>query len=810
MTDMANEELKEQRWKLRMAIFLVSANLVLWEVLLTRIFSTILYYHFAFMAVSVSMFGLTFGAVLVFLFPPPENTLNSRLGVLAGLTSLVTAAAIFIQLIVPLNPDANGAVPSTYLALTYVLSALPFVPGGAFICLALTRFKDTGTLYAADLAGSAVSCALMPLLIIAFNGPGAVLAAASASALAGAIVFSRSDKFRAGALVTFAVGLIAVGQLNVSQQWLRVRYRHDGPAPVPLYESWNAFSRIIVTPYWSRKPFNYGIDSSFEAELPEINQLWLQIDAGAATPITEFNGNLEKVSYLKHELSAVAHRMRENADVCIIGPGGGRDVLAALAFKQASVTGIDVNPDILHADNVVFGDFSGHLDRRNDVTFMVDDGRSALTRIDRRFDIIQASFVDTAAATSAGAYAFTENGLYTVEAWTLFMQRLKPRGVLSFSRFYYGATTWPVEIYRLVALSAAALRQAGVTDPAKHILLFRGRQHAVGQSIEVEKMATLLISPDPFSPEDIERAKKASADVRCDLALAPGVMLDDKFKVLIAATDSDELRRAFPLDVTATYDDRPYFFFHSRLKDVIAGGAAPEEGDSAINLPAVRILATLTVTVIVLGVLLIIFPVVFLRLRGKSGATTGPAAIPLYFGAIGIAFMFVEIGLIQRLSLFLGHPIYGFTIVLFGLLMATGVGSFSSNQVLKSLGAQSHFAILLAAAGVIVLAEYIGAAVMHDHISAQTSTRVLLTLVLICPPALLMGFAFPMGMDVAGRVQDSRTAWFWSINGATSVIGSVLAMLCSIELGIRMTIFAGAMIYLFAAVLHRMAAARVR
>jgi len=791
------------RGRLAAAIFLVSANLVLWEILLTRIFSTILYYHFAFMAVSVSMFGLTAGAVAVFLSPPSEEKLTPRMGLLAGLTAAVTALAISVQLYIPLVPDADGATPSSYLAATYVLSALPFVPGGAFICLALTRFADTGTLYAADLAGSALSCALMPLLIVAFNGPGAVWAAGAMSALAGAIVLMQSHRRNAAALAIAAIALTLAGQLNVSQQWLRVRYRHNGPSPATLYESWNAFSRIIVSPYWEPKPFSYGIAPAFLPGLPDSAQLWLEIDSGAATPITEFHGDLQKIDYLHLELCAIAHRMRENADVCIIGPGGGRDVLAALVFKQKSIMGIDVNPDILYAANTVFGDFSGHLDRRPDVTFMVDDGRSALTRTDKRFDIIQASFVDTVAATSAGAYAFTENGLYTVEGWKLFMQRLKPHGVVSFSRFYFGCANWPVEIYRLIALGAAALRESGVKDPAQHMLLFR-----------VERgMATLLVSPDPFSPEDVERAKKAAAAIQCEIALGPGICLDEKFKILTQVADIAQLRAAFPLDITPTYDDRPYFFFHARIRDILAGTGPEELGGSSFNLPAVRILITLTITVLALGALLIVFPIVWLKLRGATNASSekdGPAALPLYFATIGFAFMFVEIGLIQRLSLFLGHPIYGFTVVLFGLLLATGLGSFLSDRILKTLAPRNHFAILLCAAAVITLAEIVGVWALQTQISAQIASRIAVTLLLICPPAVLMGFAFPMGMDLSRRANDSRAAWFWSINGATSVMGSVLAMLFSIELGIRITMLAGAAIYLLAAALHRWGAGKIQ
>jgi hypothetical protein len=786
----------------RVALFLVSANLILWEVLLTRIYSTILFYHFAFMAVSVSMFGLTLGAVLVFLKPPSKENLESRLGWLALATALATSLAIIAQLFMPLIPDETG-VPASYMIVTYILSALPFVPGGAFICVALTRFDGVGVLYAADLAGAAAGCVLMPLIIVALNGPGAVLAAGALSCLAAALVWRKNTIQLAGVALGLAVALIIAAQVNVSTHWLRVRYQHAGAAPQAPYEAWNAFSRIVVIPNPGDQAFGWGIDPEILAKLPPVKQRWLSIDSGAGTPLTHFTGDLKELNHLRYDVTGVAHRLRSDADVCVIGPGGGRDLLTALAYKQHSVLGIEVNPNIVNAVNVIFGEYTGHLDQRKDVGFIVDDGRSALQRTDKRFDIIQASFVDTVAATAAGAYAFTENGLYTVEAWEMFMQRLKPRGMLSFSRFYYGATTWPVEIYRLVALASETLRQRGVKDPSQHIILIRNR---LGNS-PTDKIATLLVSPDPFSAEDVARSRETCKELLGEIALGPGISLDPNFAFLQSSSAAEQ-RARYPLDVTATFDDRPYFFFHSRLSDVLSGKQVEGFGGSAFNLPAVRMLVTLTLTVLALGAALILIPAFLMRGKSGAGARTGPLAIPIYFAAIGVAFMFVEIGLIQRLSLFLGHPIYGFTVVLFGLLLSGGLGALISDRLLGSMSPERQWRILALAALIIFVVELLSSIILKTYIGESTPLRIVLTLALICPTASFMGFGFPMGMALARVHKDSRTAWFWAINGATSVIGSVLAMLCSIELGIRAAIFTGLAIYILAAVLHGVAAAR--
>lgn len=786
------------------ALLLVGAGAILWEILLTRIYSVLLFYHFAFMAVSIAMFGLTLGAVLVFLRVGPfsPRDLEGGLGRLALATGALMAAAIAIQLALPLRYE-NLKAPIDYLLLTYLLSALPFVPAGAFICLTLTRFGGVGALYAYDLGGAALGCLLIPLAIGLLGGPGAVLVAAAMACTAAFLLLRPSRSFLAWCGLSLAAGLVAFAAVNATGQWLRVRWRHDGPIPPPLHEKWNAFSRIMVTPYDNPIPFGWGIDPELSLRAGPVAQLWLQIDSGAGTPITSFDGNLGKIDFLRYDVSSFAHHLRPGGDAFVIGPGGGRDVLAALAFRQRSVKAAEVNPDILQAVNGVFGEFTGHLDRRPDVRFAADEGRSHLAGTGERFDIIQASFVDTVAATAAGAFAFTENGLYTVEGWKLFLGKLKPRGILTFSRFYYGSTTWPVEVYRSMALAAAAVRSIGAADPGKHILLVRTRNLAFPGVRE--GIATILVSPDPFSDEDLERAGKVCGEIRCEVAWGGKESLDPNFALIVNSADSASLAKSFPLDVTAPTDDRPYFFFHARVGDILLGRDAKAYGGSAFNLPAVRLLVTLTILVLALGIGLVAFPALLLAHRGKWSAPGGENAllcIP-YFTGIGLAFMFVEIGLMQRLSLFLGHPTYGFTVVLFGLLLSGGLGSLASESVRARLGTGREWLVLLLLAVVLAGMDAGSSLALSEARGAATAVRILLTLLLICPPAFLMGFAFPMGMDRLQRLGDAKAAWYWALNGAFSVVASVLAMVASLGWGIRATIWIGIAFYAGAAFLYR-------
>ena len=777
-------------------------SVILWEVLLTRIYSVILYYHFAFMVVSVAMFGLTLGAVGIALRrrPVPAATLELCMGRLALWTGVLMVCAMAIQLAVPLRSGGHS-VSAAYLALSYGLAALPFIPAGAFVCLALTRFQPVGTLYAADLAGAGAGCALIPLLVGWLDGPGAVLAAGAIACLGGWMLLFPSRRRWARVCLCLAVGLTALGAANQQTQWLRVRWRHDGPVATPLYESWNAFSRITVVRSYSQEPFGWGIARERLHQTKPVPELRLEIDSGASTPITAFDGDLQRVDYLRYDVTGIAHRLRPHADTFIIGAGGGRDVLTALAFHQPSILAVEVNPNIVHAVNGVFGDFSGHLDHRPEVRFATDEARSYLASSRQRFDIIQASLVDTAAATASGAYAFVENGLYTVEAWRLFLQRLQPRGVLSFSRWYYGSARWPVETYRLVVLGAEALRAAGVTDPLRHLLLIRMKDIRMSHE---DGIATILLSPDPFSPEDLATARDACAAMGCEIALSAQTAVDPILPILVRLPPAG-LHGIFPLDVSPPTDDRPYFFFHARLEHLLDWRQPLIYGNSDFHLSAIRILVSLTALVVLLGLALILLPPCWLRLHGawSAGAERHTAALPLYFAGIGVAFMCVEIGLIQRLSLFLGHPTYGFTVTLFGLLAFSGLGSLASDRLRARLGWSRAWWLLVLLVIVLTGMEAGGRWLLEHTVGAGTPQRIALALLLIGPPAFLMGCAFPLGMGLAQRHGDARLAWYWAINGALSTMASVLAMMCALSSGIFVTIWLGIGCYALTAVLYR-------
>jgi hypothetical protein len=770
-------------------VLLSSASVLLWQVLLTRIYGVMLFYHFAFMVVSLAMFGITLGAMWVYLFPKhfPFEAETESMGWLSLAAGICMAAVITVQLNVPFR-YSDLAPPTFYLVMTYILSSLPFVPAGAIVCLAITRDPGgVGKMYAADLAGAAIGCLLVPILLPITGGIGTVFVAATLSFAAAALLYRSKRRRKLSAILAAVVLVFAV--LNEKNRWLTIRYTHQGKAPTPLYEKWNAYSRIIVREVPWGIPFGYGIHRDLVTRFPSVEQRQLEIDSGAGTPITHIDSDPRKLEFLKYDITSFAHHLRPTGNSLIIGTGGGRDILSALTFGKSAITAVEVNGNILSALNGPFGEFSGHLDRNPKVHFVNDEGRSYLSRTDERFDLIQASFVDTSAATAAGAFAFVESGLYTQEAWELFLRKLKPGGVFSNSRFNFGSSRWPVEVCRLVALAHAALRGIGVADPKRNMIVVR-TDHTFPLP---EKIVTLLISPTEFSEGDLAKADTVCAQLRCEVVLNWKKVTDPYLRKVFDPNEIAGGFPAFPLDISPPSDDRPFFFFHAKPADAFSGTLTDPYGESRQHVPAVRILMILCALSLFLASAIIFVPLSF---RRKSFRRSGIDPFGFaYFAAIGLAFMFVEIAQIQRMSLFLGHPTYGFVVVLFSLLLFTGIGS--------SLPRRPQ--LLIAIPILLALSLFAGEWAIANLIGSPNAVRIFISIALLGIPAIAMGLALPSGMDRILPKAGESAPWYWAVNGAFSIIGSIVAMAACLFLGIQSTFWLGIAIYLIALVsLNRM------
>lgn len=786
-----------------LGLFLVTLATLFYELLLTRIFSVTMWYHFAFMAVSVAMFGMTVGAVIVYLRPGRyrAQTVEADLAESSVWFALTIVASFLTHLSVPFIGKAT-LLGVWSLALSYLVIAVPFVFSGIAVALALTRFpSQTNRLYAVDLIGAALACIAFVALMRHADGPSAVFAVAAVAAAAGVAFGAGAGAGRtrlAGGAACVGFALLAVWgvQRAVNQDPIvRLTYVKGAVEPVPLWEKWNSFSRIAVfgDPKELSPPSGWGLSNTYPKNKRTKKQLGLNIDATAATVMTDFEGDLGKADHLRYDVTNLVHWVRPDSSVLVVGVGGGRDVLSALTFGQKHVTGVEINDDILRALTVEFGEFTGHLDRRPEVELVNDEARSWIARSERSFDVLQVSLIDTWAATAAGAFTFTENSLYTLEAWRLFLSKLSGRGVLSFSRWFFPDR--PGEIYRLATLANAALRSLGVEDPRQHVViathLITG---GIPGEVDAAGVGTMLVSKEPFSEEDLNALDRQVVEKEFNLVISPRVSKDPLLEEFVTTRELDAAVARYELDVSPPSDDRPFFFHMLRLSDALRTELW-RQGDMSFNMKAVALLLVLLGVVFALTLACIVVP---LALTTRRGELEGALPLFLFFGAIGVGFMLVEISQMQRLVVFLGHPVYGFSVVLFSVLLASGLGSFSTQLGRAGRADDAGIGRLVILLGVLAAFGAATPYAIERFAAATTEVRIAVATALLLPLGFVLGMAFPLGMKLAGARREGLTPWLWGINGATGVCASVVALAVSLAFGIGATYWAGSACYLLA------------
>jgi hypothetical protein len=800
-------------------LFLITLATLTYQLLLTRIFSVTMYYHFAFVAISVTMFGMAVGALLVYGRPAvfAADRLPQRLAQASLGFAIAIVASFLAHLWLPFRPELSPTGVAT-VVVTYAVLSVPFTFSGIVVALALTRFPEqVSSLYAADLAGAAVGCALLGPVLRLTDAPTAIVATAAVAGL-GAVLFlpakagshsvpmspavpTSPGGFRLQpedqplrricvsiTLLFAAFAVVHTYAVRHDSAWLRLVWVKGRYEPRPIVERWNPFSRIRVIgdPARAIRPSGWG----FSAALPPAltaRELHLDIDSYAGTELTAFDGDTATVEHLKYDVTNVVHYLRPSSEVVVVGTGGGRDILSALVFDQRRITGVEINPSILELVNGRFGDFTGHLDRNPRVRFVNDEARSYLARMEDRVDIIQISLIDTWAATASGAFVLTENSLYTLEAWTRFLERLSPRGVLSVSRWYYADR--PGEVYRSAVLAVAALRRRGVTRPQDHFAIVRASPPATAGA--PDGIGTILVSRDPLSAADLDTLETLAARLKFDIVQSPRTSVDDTFAAIASRDRLPALLASYPLDISAPTDDSPFFFHMLRLRDVFDARRWQDQGIVSFNMKAVGVLGVLLVTVVLMTTACIVVPLMRTR-RGTS--LEGAAPYLAYFVAIGLGFMLIEISQLQRLTIFLGHPSYSLSVVLFSLLVSSGLGSLSTARVTAPESAARRRLMLTIA----IMAAFglLTPLVTHRFEASSTPIRIALSIALLFPIGFLMGMAFPLGMRLALRRAPLLAPWFWGVNGAASVCASVLAVVIAIGAGISAAFWTGTACYL--------------
>lgn len=790
-------------------IALATASILALEIMLTRIFSVTMWYHFAFLAISVAMFGTALGAGLVHVRRAwfPDHDLAGRMAWTSLALAVSIPAALIAHLSIPFTPVGTAEGFLSVVA-TYAAALVPFTLGGIVVAIGLTRFPDdTPRLYALDLVGAAAGCIGVFVAMGPLDGPSAVLAS-SLPAVGAAWAFDAGAsprRLRRRLLAATTAVLVALVAINARTGLVAVRWVKNpfgGALPgrergVEL-ELWNAMSRVVVLP-GGTGAMGWGLSPEARKRPTRVASKYLLIDNAAGTAMFSFDGSFEPLEFLGEDVTAIAYRgMPRGGRAAILGVGGGKDVLTALAAGASHVTGVEVNRNILRLLRDDLASFSGRLAERPDVRLVTDEGRAWLSRSSERFDVIQASLIDSWAATAAGAFVLSETGLYTADGWETFLDHLTDDGVVTFSRWY--VESQPGETLRLLSVAAEALRRRGVRDVSRHLVLAASAPQGTPGSPPLG-VATLIASARPLDEARVAAYRDACASLGFAVLHEPGRSGTREIEALL----DDDRRGAFvadyPLDLAPATDDRPFFF--NMLKPLRA--FSTPTGSVTItdfNLRAVRLVVWLFLALAVAAGLAIVLPLRLATAREPAPRGAAGAGV-LYFAGIGLGFMLVEMGQVQRLSLYMGHPTYGLVVVLAGILASAGLGSLAGGRIVAEA---TRATALRAAAGFLaaMLLFVLGTpAILDATAGAILPARVALAIVLVGVPGFFMGIPFPLGIRAAREELGDRLPWLWGINGAFSVVGSVLAMLLSIGWGIRVSMLVGIGCYALALPLLR-------
>jgi hypothetical protein len=443
---------------------------------------------------------------------------------------------------------------------------------------------------------------------------------------------------------------------------------------------------------------------------------------------------------------------------------------------------IDINSDVIDLVQNRYADLIGRLADDPNTEVLTAEGRSFLTRDSSQFDVIQGIGLDNIAALNSGAYVLSEAYLYTVEAFELALNKLTPDGIFSWTR---AASDPPIETLRLTGLAAEALRKMGVQNPADHIVVVAN---------DTNTAINLLVSRAPFTAEQIVALDAWAKANAFPVLHEPFRQLDTPYANYLNAADPRAFEREYAFNIYPVTDDHPFYYNYFKWERLLEGGARSGNLSSRIPIGNIILIAMLGFTLLAA----LLFIVVPLWRNQRSGLRT-PHALEMltYFSALGMGYMFVQIVLIQRFTLFIGYPTHAITTTIFSMLFFSAFGSLTAQRLLKSLSQlRAVLCVLLALILLYVIALPV---VFGALLGLPDVARVLVSIALIAPLAFVMGMPFPTGLREIGLKVGNLVPWAWGMNGIFSVLGSTLVVLVSMFSSFTVSLIGAAVLYGLAA-----------
>jgi spermidine synthase len=770
-------------------IFFISMAMLLLEVILTRLFSVTMFYHFAFMVVSISLFGLAVSGTLIYLKPEwfPARKVGQQMTLAATLFALAVPICYIMQHSLPSAPDSPN-FGFLYLLLTYIIIAVPFFLGGTAISLGLTHYSSgVALLYFADLVGASIGCALVFPAMSLLTGPDiiAVVAVLGAFSAVSVSFMSSSPAARARSFAVLAAVTVLLvlntteifRPLRAGQRILTNPVTKEVLKPIAL--DWNPMSRVLAYQGSTRPSFHPGMspDSVF---FPH-NQILMQIDQSAMTWAVGFDGDFKKVDWIYTDVSTLPLFLRPGGKLLDIGSGGGQNALAAIGLGSKDVTCVEINPTIVDWTKHRFDEVTGHIYNRPEVRVFTGDGRTFVAGSKETYDVIAFVSSTTFTATTSGAFMIAENNLFTREAFQSYFDHLTPNGLIGVSQVM--TRDYPGLLLRVASLGRQVLEDNGLTDITDHVLVIMKKAEGYG---------VVLISKSPLTAAELDRADSLATEMSWVVLHSPRVNNHREFHEILSTPDFASFLKLVPLNLYPPTDDRPFFFNlvpFSRLRTTKSGNYDLKYGQT----PAI-ILLNLFYIVLALTFLFLIVPLILNR---RARIAHRPGAMPTlgYFMAIGLAFIMVEVPLMQRFVLFLGHPAYSIAVVLFSILLFSGVGSMlTKNLHFDTAGRWLKWslpALLLN----LVLYSFALEAIFTPAQQQPEFVKIAISIILLIPLGLLMGMPFPAMLRRTSEFAPQMVPWCWGLNGAASVLGSVSAVIIALTAGFSASLLIGALAY---------------
>jgi len=791
------------------AISLLSACMLSYEVLLTRLFSMVLWHHFAYMIISAAMLGYGASGTALALLKEKIGPHFSAVYItmVAGMAVLMPAAFLLAQQ-VPYNPLEllwDKTQPAKLLAI-YLLMMLPFFCGGLSIGLIWWGFgREAGRIYAFDILGAgAGSLGVIGMLFLV--PPQRLLILLTAFALLAAAIAIIELRMKQRWLTAVFIGLALLVAVLPSEAWLKIQ-----PSPYKdlsqtlrvagahvVDEQSSPLGQVTVVAN-TRIPFRHAPGMSLNSTGEPAPQLAIFVDGDGPSVLTRFDGNFAPLAYLDQITSALPYHVLETSHirphVLVLGAGAGADVLQALYHHAPEVDAVELDRDVIDLVRKRFHEFAGDLYSRPDVHVHEAEARGFANSTGKHFDLIQVALLDSFGIASAGLYGLSESYLYTVEGLRTYLGRLAPGGMLAITRWL---SLPPRDTLKLFATAVVALEREGVGNPAQRLAMIRGW-----------KTVTLLVKNSAFTTAEIEGIKQFSRERSFDLAYYSGMRADEanhynlldkpyfyEGAMALLGPQRQSFIDRYKFYIEPATDDRPYFFRFFKWSAAAELFALRKQGGMPLLDWSYPLLAATLVQAFIASVLLILAPLAASRARRSFP----PGRVAFYFFAVGLAFMFMEIAFIQKFVLFLSHPLYAVAVVLSAFLVFAAAGAWLTGRWPGNTASSRHLTFAVAGiAALSLLYLTLLPNLFELLIHLPDMAKIAISVALIAPLAVCMGMPFPTGMARLASTAQGSIPWAWAINGCASVIGAVLATLLAIHLGFAAVILLSVLIYGMAA-----------